>query len=200
MRQSRASYYADFAVYPALIALTMLVIATRSPPKHWGYALGFVVTGVILWTLLEYLLHRFVLHGATRVAGLHDQHHAWPRAWIGTPTWLSVAVLACLAILPVLLGASLVASLGLAGGLMAGFFWYGLAHHAIHHGEPQLLARALVGGARRHFRHHLCHGSGNFGVTTSLWDRLFRTSLAAPSPTLHSPVVSCGSRLGSEGQ
>ena len=179
MRQSRIAYYADFAVYPVLIAGMIVVIADRANAFERALALTLALAGAFLWTLLEYLLHRFLLHGDTRVAHLHDRHHAWPRAWIGTPTWLSVAVILFMALLPAPLGVPLISTLGLAGGLMAGFLWYGLIHHAIHHGRPQLLAQSITGAARRHFKHHRTQGIGNFGVTTSLWDRLFRTSLTA---------------------
>jgi sterol desaturase/sphingolipid hydroxylase (fatty acid hydroxylase superfamily) len=197
--QGRIAYYADFAVYPVLIVASTLVIAGRSSPRHPVLALGFAVAGVVLWTLLEYFLHRFVLHGDTYIASLHEQHHAWPRAWIGTPTWLSVTAITCIAFLPVLFGAPPIASLSLALGLMAGFFWYGLTHHAIHHGQPQRLARALAVTARRHFKHHCREGSGNFGVTTSLWDRLFQTSLSDAARVPHPEATNGESRLGGEG-
>jgi sterol desaturase/sphingolipid hydroxylase (fatty acid hydroxylase superfamily) len=181
MQQSRIAYHADFVVYPVLILVTILEIAYRFSRPDWTLLLGFAIAGAVLWTLLEYLMHRFVLHGGTRIAGFHNQHHAWPRALVGTPTWVSVATIFCIALLPAVLGAPLIASLSLAAGLMAAFLWYGLTHYAIHHGKPRVLALVLAGTARRHFKHH-GHENVNFGVTTSLWDWLLRTSLTTPVP------------------
>jgi sterol desaturase/sphingolipid hydroxylase (fatty acid hydroxylase superfamily) len=181
MRQNRIAYYADFAAYPVLITVLILLIANKASPRERLTALALAFGGGFLWTLLEYLIHRFVLHGNTRIADLHVQHHAWPRAWIGTPTWLSVAALIIIALLPASLGVGRIGTLGLACGLMTGFLWYGLLHHAIHHGRPQFLAKAIPDIARRHSRHHGMAGIGNFGVTTSLWDRLFQTSLTSGS-------------------
>jgi sterol desaturase/sphingolipid hydroxylase (fatty acid hydroxylase superfamily) len=60
---------------------------------------------------------------------------------------------------------------------MAGFFWYGLVHHSIHHRKPRLIARRLIQASRRHAQHHYAMQSGNFGVTTSFWDRVFGTAI-----------------------
>jgi sterol desaturase/sphingolipid hydroxylase (fatty acid hydroxylase superfamily) len=200
MRQSRIAYHADFVVYPALIVGTILAIAAWRSPQLRVIALGIAAAGIVLWTLLEYLLHRFVLHGDTRIGGLHDQHHARPRAWIGTPTWLSITAIACFALMPILLGAPAIVGLSLAAGLMAGFLWYALTHHVIHHGNPQFLARVLAGATRHHFEHHRQQGIGNFGVTTRLWDRLFRTSLSALTPTGHSEARARAPELGGGGR
>jgi hypothetical protein len=62
MRQTRIAYFADFAVYPVLIASMLLVIADAATPAEWALALGFALTGAFFWTLLEYLLHRFLVH------------------------------------------------------------------------------------------------------------------------------------------
>jgi sterol desaturase/sphingolipid hydroxylase (fatty acid hydroxylase superfamily) len=50
-------------------------------------------TAVAIWTLLEYLLHRFVLHRIPTFARMHAVHHASPRAFVGTPTWVSLLTL-----------------------------------------------------------------------------------------------------------
>ena len=177
MRLSRIAYYADFAVYPTLIGVMILVIAHNSHLRHGAFALGLGLAGALLWTLLEYVMHRFLLHGGSRIAGLHDAHHAQARAWIGTPTWLSVTAIAGMALPTLLFGAPVFIYLSLTVGLMAGFLLYGLIHHAIHHGEPRILARTLSRSARRHFEHHRRGGVGNFGVTTEFWDRLLGTRL-----------------------
>lgn len=143
MRQNRIVYYADFAVYPVLIGVMLLAIADRASSAERELALAFALGGAFLWALLEYLSHRFALRADTRMAGPHDQHPAGPRAWIGTPTWLSVAAIAFIALLPASLGVPLIVTLSLAAGLMMGFLWYGVILSAIRDGGPQLLAQVI---------------------------------------------------------
>jgi hypothetical protein len=61
MRQTRIAYFADFAVYPVSIASMFLVIADTATPLERALILGLALTGALFWTLLEYLLHRFLL-------------------------------------------------------------------------------------------------------------------------------------------
>jgi sterol desaturase/sphingolipid hydroxylase (fatty acid hydroxylase superfamily) len=190
MRHGRAAFSADFLVYPVLLAVMISLIADEASPGERALALAFVVGGGLLWTLVEYLIHRFVLHGtATHVASLHDQHHAWPRAPMGTPTWLGAAAIAAIVFVSASLGAPFEVTLSLAGGLMAGFLWHGLVHRAIHHGRPQRLARVIAGAARRHDRHHRAGGIGNFGVTTALWDRVFKSELTVETAVRRSEAT-----------
>jgi hypothetical protein len=57
---SRKSLYRLSAFYYAY-AITIFIIAFRS--SHPRIAFGFLVAGVVFWTVLEYLAHRFILHG-----------------------------------------------------------------------------------------------------------------------------------------
>jgi len=175
MQLTKTAYYADFVIYAAVIGLltTIAAVSADWPQRlQWLMALA---TGGAAWTLLEYLLHRIVLHKVSMFAEMHAVHHASPRAFIGTPTWLTLAVLWTVFFLPVWLWLSFDIASGLIAGVMAGFLWYGILHHAIHHGRPRFLASLTPVCAFRHGRHHHSGKSGNFGVTTPFWDRVFGT-------------------------
>ena len=129
----------------------------------------------MFWTLAEYVLHRFVLHQIAPFAAMHDVHHQKPLALVGTPTWLSLGVILSAVFLPAWALSSLNAASGLTVGTMAGFFWYGVVHHAIHHRKPRTIARRLLVTTRRHAQHHYSGERANFGVTTSFWDHVFGT-------------------------
>jgi hypothetical protein len=47
---------------------------------------SIMALGLLTWTIVEYGVHRFVLHSVEAVARLHEQHHATPGAYVGTPT------------------------------------------------------------------------------------------------------------------
>ena len=175
VRLHKISYYADFAIYAALlcaIAVAAALVDDRLERAKW--LLGFLV-GAAGWTLLEYLFHRFVLHRLPVLSEMHAVHHVSPRAFVGTPTWLSLTILFCVMFLPAWWGFSINVASGLMAGVMAGFLWYGILHHAIHHRRPRMLASRLTATSQHHLRHHCCDQGGNFGVTTPLWDFVFRT-------------------------
>src|ERR1022692_3093513 len=90
MQLSKTAYYADFAIY-AIVLLVLISIAGLS--ADWAERLKWVAaltTGGATWTFLEYLLHRFVLHRLPIFTAMHAVHHASPRAFVGTPTWLTL--------------------------------------------------------------------------------------------------------------
>src|SRR5258706_8062686 len=100
MQLSKLSYYSDFVVYPlVLIALTAINTkhVTWATRPEW---LGAGTAGLVLWTLAEYALHRIALHRMPYFSPMHGLHHASPLAYIATPSWISVAVLSLVILLP----------------------------------------------------------------------------------------------------
>jgi sterol desaturase/sphingolipid hydroxylase (fatty acid hydroxylase superfamily) len=137
----------------------------------WALAL---LAGIAVFSLLEYVAHRFVLHRVPPFRRLHAQHHAAPTALIGTPTWLSVAILAVGVFLPLWWGAGINLASGFSAGLILGYLWYVSMHHAVHRWRARqgsYLYRAKL----RHAVHHRAEPWCNFGVTTGLWDFLLRS-------------------------
>lgn len=192
MRLSRTAYYADFAIYAAVLAV-LLAIAAGGPSwtqrLHW---LTACAGGALGWTLIEYLLHCFVLHGdsvlGSMFAPMHAVHHESPRAYVGTPTWITLGVFSLAAFVPAWVCVSLNVASGLTAGLMAGFLWYGVVHHVIHYRRPRLLVALLSDTARRHMYHHYSAQPGNFGVTLAFWDRVFGTVIEGQRPAMRRAV------------
>jgi len=63
-------------------------------------------------------------------------------------------------------------------GMMAGFFWYGIVHHAIHHRRPRAIAPRLLAATRRHALHHYQRNPA-ISVYDPFWDHVFGTALDA---------------------
>ena len=180
MRFSKTAYYADFVIYATIVvALAMHLWLREQWPVRLQW-LGEFALGMAAWTLLEYVLHRWVLHRAPIIAPMHEAHHRSPRDLLGTPTWVSLAMIWTLFFLPTWWGCSFTAASGLTAGVMMGFLWYGVLHHIAHHGRPALLATPLAGYVRRHLRHHYAKRPVNFGFSTALWDHVFGTADRAP--------------------
>jgi sterol desaturase/sphingolipid hydroxylase (fatty acid hydroxylase superfamily) len=177
MELSKAGYYADFIWYPVVI------LALGAPEVNLDLAfpylwLSSLILGLLTWTIIEYGVHRFIFHSLERFARFHEQHHAFPGAYVGTPTWVSLLCFALGGFIPALVLLGWDVAGGLTTGLMLGYLWYLFVHDAIHrrHLEPHSpLYRAKI----HHLRHHHAKVNGNFGVTTSVWDRILGTHIAA---------------------
>ena len=184
MELSRTAYYGDFAIYAVIVLALALQATVQSQWTGRLEWLGVFAVGMAVWTLLEYVLHRWVMHRAPIIAPLHDAHHRAPSALLGTPTWLTLSIIWGVFFLPVWRGWSLAVASGLTAGVMMGYLWYGILHHAVHHDRPRLLAAWLADCRHRHLRHHASRQGVNFGVTTSLWDHLFGTAERTPDRKL----------------
>lgn len=161
-RLTRAEYFADFFVTPVLTAF-LFVRSYSDFSVFWPatFALGFAA-----WTLYEYALHRFVLHDGP-LARIHGMHHRDEGAYV--------------ALHPLLTFAAFVASwavIGLqssstAAGFSCGYVFYAVVHTLFHYYDgplPKVLERLKAHHATHHRR-----ARTNFGISTSLWDRIFGT-------------------------
>ena len=157
----------------------------RAAPASGPEAVLGLLYGLIWWSLLEYLLHRFVLHWTPRAPGLrrvrrllpgHRSHHRDPQdpddvvsGRHGFALPLGASLLAGMLALGFPAGFALAA---LAGGA-AGFAAYEFVHFACH----QLPMASRIGRVLRHHHaiHHHRDETVNFGVTSPLWDHVFGT-------------------------
>lgn len=136
--------------------------------------LSAVVAGAGAWTLIEYAIHRWILHRVPPFRRLRAMHHARPAALIGTPTWLS-------AVLFMALWAALGREIavpeagGLAAGLMTGYLRYAALHFVLHHRRASP-GSWLHAAKLRHASHHREGAESDYGVSTGAWDRLFGTA------------------------
>lgn len=168
---SLTAYYADLAAYGLGVLGLAIALWRFSPAQDLLSVSVMLLLGAVLWTLLEYLIHRFVLHGLDPFRQWHGSHHRRPQALICTPTLVSALAFGGLVLLPSLWWLPAPLGLALSLGVLAGAFVYSLTHHAIHHwrGQSPWLRRLQ----HWHLRHHHSARPVCFGVTTRGWDRLF---------------------------
>jgi 4-hydroxysphinganine ceramide fatty acyl 2-hydroxylase len=143
-------------------------------------AMTSMAVGVMIWSLLEYVIHRFVFHwkaksamGKMIVFIFHDVHHAYPqdvRRSI-TPLIFSLPLVAILYV--VFKAMTGIQADSMLSGSLIGYVLYSAIHDSTHHFPMRfLLAKQLK---RNHLRHHYFDGEKNFGVTSPLWDWVFST-------------------------
>lgn len=169
---SHLNYWIGFALdTTASLALLGVGFATTDHP--WHVALGALGLGVVVFTLYEYALHRWLYHVLpTAVRRIHARHHADTRLIIGAPFFFSLGITAVTwAAARLALGDATGAVF--AGTILAAYAYHGAVHHLIH-----MRWFSDGGWFGRLQRDHLLHhrrGRSNFGVTTTVWDRVFRT-------------------------
>jgi sterol desaturase/sphingolipid hydroxylase (fatty acid hydroxylase superfamily) len=175
MRIGKFLYFGDFLVIPIAV-LWFGAAAYRTGGAlaipEWGLTLLF---GAALWTLTEYLIHRYAYHHAPILTPLHDAHHKEPLAFFGVPSFLSSGLILAVCYLP-LCGVAPVFAAGFTSGMMLGYAAYMFVHHATHHFNIQP-GDWLYEARLRHMTHHYREGV-NYGVSTGFWDRVFGTLAA----------------------
>ncbi len=137
----------------------------------------FFFTGIFTWTFLEYVIHRFLGHQKKEnnpVTAEHHRHHREGDYF--APLWKKILLAAIVvAALAALVGVFLgwmngwVFSIGLVGMYLA----YEVFHKLLHILAP--LTKYGRWARRHHFYHHFKSPSKNHGVTSPLWDIVFRT-------------------------
>jgi 4-hydroxysphinganine ceramide fatty acyl 2-hydroxylase len=167
-------------LYGPIIAL-MLYLAFVQKGLSFLTVLGFFVIGILTWTLLEYVIHRYVFHyePKTRVGKLlhfimHGVHHDYPNdaTRLVMPPIISVPLAVVFYVVFILtLGRFAPAALA---GFGFGYVCYDTIHYATHH-------FAMKRGVWRwlkqyHLRHHYQDDHSGYGVSSPLWDYIFGTS------------------------
>jgi sterol desaturase/sphingolipid hydroxylase (fatty acid hydroxylase superfamily) len=185
MQQRAISYFADMVACPLLagaLAIFALTHITKSALVEWCL---LVMIGAALWTVTEYFMHRVIYHRIPIFEKYHEAHHTDPRAYVGAPPMVGTSVVFVVSFVP-LATFSPVLTNAVSVGMLMGYTIYMIVHHACHFWAPTpggYLYRVRL----HHAVHHYRDDNGNFGVTTSFWDRVFGTRIQ-PS-THYSPAI-----------
>jgi 4-hydroxysphinganine ceramide fatty acyl 2-hydroxylase len=166
-------------------ALGVLFLSTGQWGMRWSTVLTYSLSGVLFFTLVEYLVHRYFYHmrpgseRSTRIQYVfHGVHHDHPRdkRRLALPPIVSVVVaVAFLGLFRLLLGTP---GFAFGGGFLAGYATYLLVHYSIHvRRMPHNLLSALW---KHHNLHHFADGQSAFGVSSPMWDHVFGTLPADP--------------------
>jgi len=142
---------------------------------------AWAALGLFSWTLLEYLLHRWVFHFEPHPGSelqrdasflIHGIHHdyPWDRDRLVMPPTVT-AVIAAVAWVAFRWMGPL--EYPWFAGLVVGYLWYDLTHYYLHHAAPTTAAGKWL--RRYHLVHHFQTPDRRYGITTPLWDRVFGT-------------------------
>jgi sterol desaturase/sphingolipid hydroxylase (fatty acid hydroxylase superfamily) len=147
--------------------------------------IGLVVFGLFIWTITEYLLHRFIFHlelkskiGARIHFIFHGVHHDYPsdsRRLVMPPS-ISVPLAALFYFLfSFLIGG--VSVLPFFAGFLIGYLFYDISHYAIHHFNMH--SKFWLAIKNHHIKHHYQSPDKGYGVSSPIWDYIFRTNYSS---------------------
>jgi sterol desaturase/sphingolipid hydroxylase (fatty acid hydroxylase superfamily) len=160
--------------------ISYLLIQVTKISSVASVALYFVL-GLTFWTLFEYLMHRFLFHFepkgriTQRLHYLfHGIHHDYPRDSRRLVMPPSVSMLLSRLIY---WGMGKVFSVQVLpsffSGFMLGYLCYDMIHFGIHHFNFKNPLWQVI--KKHHLRHHYTDHEKYFGVSSPLWDFIFRT-------------------------
>jgi len=145
-----------------------------------GTDIAAAVAGAASWTATEYGLHRCAMH-EMRGRGLpskeHLRHHADVTYFSPASKKLASAAGTSAVVYPAasrLVGRR--SAISYVAGMIVMYFGYEVAHRRTHTHPPT--GRYGRWARRHHLHHHVGAPMRNFGVTTPVWDRVFRTTEA----------------------
>ncbi len=144
-------------------------------------SLVYIFLGILSWTLMEYILHRFLFHLPINTAWakkaryyLHDVHHDNPKdpLRIVTPPIMSISIYSGL----LYLFSKLISSNYLSGymiGFTLSYLCFEYLHWAVHN---RGINTKLINYLRRnHAIHHYAQKTQRFGLSSPFWDFVFNT-------------------------
>ncbi len=149
------------------------------------HVLFIFFSGMFFWTFSEYMLHRFAFHFIAEneramkiVYIIHGNHHEYPRDrerlfMPPVPSLiLSSIIFSTMFFMAKWFGVT-ENIFAFFAGFMLGYLIYGTMHYAIHAWNPPY--KWMKPLWRNHHLHHYKNEQRGFGVSTTLWDRVFGT-------------------------
>ena len=141
---------------------------------------GCFLAGLLLWTLTEYVIHRWAFHyHPTSAFGkkihflVHGVHHDYPRDATRLVMPLLVSIPLAILFYFAFKMAFTEFHYAVFSGFMLGYVAYDFIHYATHHMKMETgIGRFLK---RYHLKHHYNDEHTAYGVSTPLWDYVFGT-------------------------
>lgn len=172
---------------PYALAMLWRGYLARPAGTGLGYLAGSFLVGLVIWTFVEYNIHRFFFHFtphsplAERIVFLfHGVHHAQPKmkTRLVMPPAVSIPMAAMFYLLFYLAAAVLLGKPHWVGPLVSGFtigyLTYDLMHYATHH-FPMRHGSVFRYLKRHHMLHHYKTPDQRFGVSSPFWDWVYGT-------------------------
>lgn len=137
--------------------------------------------GFVIWTLAEYVLHRFVFHleGESALSqrlhflihGLHHEDPVDPTRLVMPPAASIILGIILYGIFRWVLGPAMVEPFF--SLFVVGYLCYDYIHFAVHHFKPRTRIGKYLKNS--HMQHHFVTPNARWGVSSPFWDYIFGT-------------------------
>ena len=167
-----------FIYIPVIIFFSYLSITNNIGAP--AFLLYFLI-GLAVWTITEYLLHRFIFHyHPTSELGqqvhfiFHGVHHDYPRdkKRLVMPPAASIPLAALFYFLFSLIFTP-VHLYAFFPGFLLGYLIYDMLHYAMHHHNFKSGIMKKI--KQHHMLHHYQNPTKGYGVSSSLWDTILHS-------------------------
>ena len=167
-------------LYAPVIAYMLYLAFGQSRLSIFTVA-GLFLIGGLIWTLLEYIIHRYAFHyePRTRLGKqlhfiVHGVHHDYPNDAKRLVMPPAVSIPLAVAFYALFFGTLGRFAPAVSAGFGFGYVCYDTIHYAIHHFP---MNRGVWRWLKQyHLRHHYKDDEAGFGVSSPLWDYVFRTT------------------------
>ncbi len=175
---SKVPYFVPLIVYAPVISYFCWISLQLNGALIF---LGHVFLGFFIWTITEYLLHRFIFHfyptsdwGKRIHFIFHGVHHDYPNdakrlvmpPSASIPLAFAFYLLFKATLSPFLLD-------GFFAGFTGGYLFYDMTHYMLHH--TQFKSGFWKRLKQQHMLHHYDDATKKYGVTSNIWDKVFGT-------------------------
>jgi dihydroceramide fatty acyl 2-hydroxylase len=174
--------------YPLIIWIPVVVVCLIHAVVNFDTSFItiflFFILGISSWTLIEYIMHRFVFHyQPTSPFGekvhflMHGVHHDYPN---DSKRLVMPPLLSLIIAVPFFIGFyygldKSASSFAAFAGIVFGYLIYDMMHYALHHSKWQ--NKVFEKLKKHHMAHHYQHPDAGFGVSSFFWDIVFSTEL-----------------------
>lgn len=178
---SKTSWWYVPIIWGSVCAACLLHICCRHTQSMCATSLT-LISGVLLWQLTEYSIHRFLFHirpesywGITLHFTFHGCHHKWP---LDSMRLVFPPVPAA----PIILGVFILmhrlwpkeTAMSLSTGMLLGYIAYDCTHYHLHHSSSK--AGVLKRLKAAHMSHHYKDHNSGYGISGRLFDKMLNTS------------------------
>ncbi len=186
---------------PALVFLPVIIYFIYSAFSIYDCTiiqfLKYFLFGLGIWTITEYVFHRWVFHFNPTTEFqeyihfmIHGIHHDYPNdaKRLVLPPIMSIPLATGFYFFFTLFFSAFALSAFFAGFIL-GYLGYDLLHYGLHHatfGKKSKLWQMLK---KNHMDHHFVDPDKGFGVSNVFWDRVLKTSIKKATSKNESGVI-----------
>ena len=178
MRSLLNRFFAWFTFKHPLQPTVLILLIIFALTYQFGFNIKYFLVGLGLWSLVEYLLHRFIFHAihfkepyksmATELHMLHHKDVTVDKFTIA-PFFVTLFLSGIIFLVLLFFIKKVALTTQVLTGIYLGYAIYEWVHYWTHNLKFNFF------GKKHHLYHHFKNPKSNFGVTSPIWDYLFGT-------------------------